>query len=264
MKNKQIAKMMMKFEKNEDKNKYIFYLYDDVTKEGAFDWSTWQYLESETSAKYFAEKLAEIPKDAEIEIYINSNGGSVSEGTAIYNQLKRHPAHKVGYVDGCAYSVASVILQACDKRVMGLGTSMLVHNMWVCVSGNAEMLRSMADDLDNWMMANRKIFLEKSGGKIGENELMQLMDEERLLTPDDCLQYGFIDEIDSSKEIIPEEDENIEAVQIEQLKTMKDFVNTREKLMNSIRQLESQKDMTVNEERSRQVEVSQAFFDRFF
>ena len=77
-------------------NKYQIYVYDDVQEEGKFNWQTWTREESETSAKYFRERLAEIPEDAEIELFFNSNGGSVKEGTAIYNQLKRHKAHKTG------------------------------------------------------------------------------------------------------------------------------------------------------------------------
>ena len=65
------------------------YLYDDVTKYGGFDWYTWSYSESETSANYFKEALEEIQDGSEIELHINSNGGSVSEGTAIYNLLKQ-------------------------------------------------------------------------------------------------------------------------------------------------------------------------------
>lgn len=187
------AKMMMRFEPHMEKNIFKLFIYDTVTKKGTFDWSTWETVDSKTSAQYFADQLSQIPDNAEIELYINSNGGSVLEGVAIYNQLKRHPAQKTGYVDGIAYSVASLILQACDKRIMGLGTSMLVHEMWVEVAGNARMLRSAADDLDNWMKANRKVYMERSG--MSEEELIALMEEERILTPEECLSMGFIDEI---------------------------------------------------------------------
>lgn len=288
MRNK--AKMMMKFEANQQADKYTFYLYDDVTKEGTFDWSTWEYVESKTSAKYFADQLAQIPANAEIEIFINSNGGSVTEGTAIYNQLKRHPAHKTGYVDGCAYSVASLILQACDKRIMGAGTTMLVHNMWVYTAGNAQMLRSMADNLDHWMEANRKIYLEHAGGKIQEAELIQIMDEEKILTPDDALAYGFIDEIDSDSDLAGT-DTGIEPVQLSNIQTMQDYIMVRKKLMQSIKQLDeddeeenpddeedtgddsteenpddddSEDDKEDEPSESRKLEVCQAFFSRFF
>lgn len=196
-------KMMMKVapvQLVEGENHYAMYIYDDVTACGKFDWNNWTYLESETSADYFRQQLAEIPEDAVIDMYINSYGGEVKEGTSIYNQLKRHPAQKVGYVDGMAYSVAFLILQACDKRVMNLGTTCLAHNMLMGVYGNAADLRKAADDLDAMMVSNRQIFLTRSGGKITEEKLIEIMEQEKILTPEECLKFGFIDEI-SDKEM---------------------------------------------------------------
>lgn len=187
----------------QENNKYQIYIYDDVEEDGKFDWNTWQYKESETSAKYFQEKLAEIPEDAEIELFLNSNGGSVKEGTAIYNQLKRHKAHKTGYVDGVAHSIAFVILQACDHRVMGEGTSALLHEMWACVAGNAKQLRTEADQLDDLMVASRQLFMLRAKN-ITEDELKVMMEKETMLTPDKALEYGFIDEIAGRKENVPE------------------------------------------------------------
>ena len=112
-----------------------------------WDWFD-EKVESETSANHFREELAKYPNIAEIEIYINSLGGDVVEGTAIYNQLKRHPAHKTVYVDGFACSIASVIAMAGEEVVMPRNALMMIHNMWMGVSGNAAELRKAADDLD--------------------------------------------------------------------------------------------------------------------
>lgn len=176
-------------------NVHKLYIYDDVTAYGTFDWTTWTFKDSETSAKYFREQLAAIPDADTIELHINSNGGSVKEGVAIYSQLKQAACKKIGYVDGVAYSVAFLILQACDERVMGLGTSALVHNMWMSVDGNSKELRKAADDLDVLMESNRKIFLERSN--LEEQQLIEMMEAETFLTPDQCLEYGLIDKIDS-------------------------------------------------------------------
>ena len=147
-----IPKMMLHVEPHQSlANTYDMYLYDDVTARGKFDWSTWTEIESETSAKYFRNQLSQIPANATINLYINSNGGDVKEGVGIYNQLKRHGATVNGVVDGNAYSVAFLILMACDHRVMNLGTSALVHNMWMLIAGNANELRQAADDLDKLM-----------------------------------------------------------------------------------------------------------------
>ena len=169
------------------------YIYDDIREYGTFNWQTFRYDESKTSAKYFRDQLAAIPDTDTIELHINSNGGSVKEGVAIYNQLKQKKCRKVGYVDGVAYSIAFVILQACDTRVMGIGTTALIHEIWMEVAGNSRELRKAADDLDVLMDANRQIFLQCSN--LTEDQLKEMMAAETFLTPDQCLEYGLIDEI---------------------------------------------------------------------
>lgn len=100
-------------------------------------------------------------------------------------------------MDGVAHSVAFLILQACDERKMCLGTTALVHDMWMYCSGNAAQLRKYADDLDDMMEANRQVFLERAN--ISEEELIELMQNETYLTPDKALEYGLIDEIMNKK-----------------------------------------------------------------
>lgn len=174
-------------------NRVRMYIYDDISEYGEWDWNAWEYKDSETSGKYFAEKLEEIPDGTTIELHINSDGGSVKEGTTIFNLLKQKSSPKIGIVDGVAHSVAFLVLQACDTRKMCHGTTALVHNMWVTCSGNATQLRKYADDLDDMMQSNRQIFLERA--TISEEELIDLMEKETYLTPDKALEYGLIDEI---------------------------------------------------------------------
>lgn len=181
-------------------NVHKIYLYDDIKEFGDFNWETWKRDESETSAKHFQKLLDEIPEDESIELYINSNGGSVKEGTAIYNKLKRHGSQITGYVDGVAHSIAFTILQACDKRVMGEGTSVLLHNMWTMTAGNAEELRNEADKLDSWSKASRSLILQRTD-KLTDEELQEMMRKETLLGPDEALQYGFIDEIEGREPV---------------------------------------------------------------
>lgn len=226
-------------------NIHKLYIYDDVTSYGTFNWNTWSYDESETSAKYFRDQLAAIPEADTIELHINSNGGSVKEGVAIYNQLKQKDCKKIGYVDGVAYSIAFVILQACDHRVMGIGTSALIHEMWIDACGNAKELRKMADDLDVLMEANRKIFLERSN--LEEQQLIEMMEAETFLTPDQCMEYGLIDEIgeyrkkeEESKEI----QENLKK-QVQQLRALvaqqKDFRDSLQELHQSVQKAQPAK-----------------------
>lgn len=188
------SKLKYRFNQLASSNKHQLYIYDDVTAQGNFNWDTWEYDESETSAEYFREKLNEIPDGDEIELYVNSNGGSVKEGVAIYNMLSRKQSKKTCYIDGFAYSVASVICLACDKIIMGLGTSMMIHDMWMTVSGNSRDLRKYADDLDTMMESNRQIYMKRAKN-LTEEELIEMMANETKLTPEQCLEYGFCDEI---------------------------------------------------------------------
>lgn len=185
------------FQQEAGSDVHKLYIYDNVSEYGKWNWETWTYEESPTSAKYFRDQLEAVPNEHTIELHINSNGGSVKEGVAIYNLLKRHGAHKVGYVDGVAYSIAFVILQACDERIMGVGTSALIHNMWIETWGNSEQLRKEADDLDVLMDSNRKIFMERAKG-ITEEELKTKMSEETYLTPEQCVEYGFCDRVETA------------------------------------------------------------------
>ncbi len=214
-------------------NKTLLYIYDDVSEYGEFNWETWKYEESETSAKYFAEQLNTIPNGQEIELHINSNGGSVKEGVAIYNLLKQKQNHKTGIVDGVAHSVAFLILQACETRKMCLGTTALVHNMWMYCAGNATQLRKYADDLDDMMEANRQVFLERAS--ISEDELKEIMEAETYLTPDKALEYGLIDEVYGKAAPAPEKTEEL----LQRLSQMQQALNGQQAFQKEIEELKN-------------------------
>ena len=168
------------------------YIYGDVEGNG-YDWWTDEVIESETSAEHFREALKE--DASQINIYINSWGGSVFEGTAIYNQLKRHKAHKTVYIDGFACSIASVIAMAGDEIIMPRNTLMMIHNMWTWAVGNSAELRKAADDLEIINKAGRASYLEKAGDKLEEAELERMQNEETWLTAEECIKYGLADSL---------------------------------------------------------------------
>lgn len=197
------------------------YVYDDVRAQGKFNWITWEYEDSETSAKYFRDQLDLIPDGEMIELHVNSAGGEVGEGVTIYNLLRQKAgtgSRIIGYVDGMAYSIAMSIVMACDEIHMGLGTSMFLHNPWTVASGNADQLRSVANQLDELSEASVQLYMSKATG-ITEDELREMMKKETMLAPDKCLQYGFCDVVgegtkddDVSDHDIdtPDDDENSE------------------------------------------------------
>ena len=188
-----MRKNMWEIKQAASENTLDLFIYGDVEGD-SYDWWTDEVIRSETSANFFREELAKYPNVTEINIYINSYGGSVFEGTAIYNQLKRHPAHKTVYVDGFACSIASIIAMAGNTVIMPKNALMMIHNMWMGTVGNAAELRKAADDLDVINAAGRQAYLQKAAGNLSEETLIQMMDEETWLTAEQCIQYGLADQ----------------------------------------------------------------------
>jgi ATP-dependent Clp protease, protease subunit len=175
-------------------NSLDLYIYDDVQGD-SINWWTDEVIESQTSAKYIQGQL-EVAKDVKnINVYINSYGGSVKEGLGIYNQLKRHAAQKTVYIDGFACSIASVIAMAGDKVVMGTNTLMMVHHASMGAFGNAEELRRAANDVEVIDSASCSSYLAKAGDKLTQEILTELLDGQTWLNAEQCLQYGLADEI---------------------------------------------------------------------
>ncbi len=164
-------------------------IYGDIT---SFPW-----LENDVSAYNLSKKLEELEGVSQINVYINSYGGEVAEGLAIYNALKRHKAKVVTYCDGFACSIASVIFAAGEERKMGEASLLMIHNAWTIAQGNAEDFRKQADDLDKITSASRAAYM--SVVNITEKKLEKLMNAETWITPQEAVDMGFATEVVSDK-----------------------------------------------------------------
>lgn len=164
-------------------------IYGDIT---SFPWK-----EGDTSAMNLSQRLDEIGEASQINVFINSYGGEVAEGVAIYNALKRHKAKVVTYCDGFAASIASVIFMAGDERVMNESSALMVHNAWTFTEGNADQLRKMADDLDK--ITQLSIAAYKAHSNLTEEEIKALLDAESWVLPEEALDYGFATRIEKTE-----------------------------------------------------------------
>jgi len=99
-----------------------------------------------------------------IDLHVNSEGGEIFDGLAIYEAIAQHPAYVTAMVDGIAASSASFIVQAADERVMGKRSRMMIHDGHGLVIGNAAVMREMADLLDNLSDNIADIYAERAGG----------------------------------------------------------------------------------------------------
>lgn len=183
------------FKAKDNTNEADLYLYLEIASWGG-GWSA-------HSAKSFKAEMDDLGEIDILNIYINSPGGSVFEGNAIYNMLKRK-ATKCQlnvYVDGIAASIASVIAMAGNKIIMPSNTMLMIHNAWTCACGNSNELRKIADDMDKVNIAMKNAYLEKAGNKIDEETLTTLMDNETWLTAQEAYDYGLCDEVLGEKNI---------------------------------------------------------------
>ena len=137
-----------------------------------------------------AELTAAIPADAtEVTIRINSPGGAVSDGLAMYNYLKDHPAKITTVVDGYAASAASIVMLAGDVRVAHKSSIIMIHDPWSMAVGDSNDLRHTADVLDEHAEALVDIYEAATG--IGRDELRAMMDAETWMRGEAALDYGF-------------------------------------------------------------------------
>lgn len=144
------------------------------------------------SAKAFASDLKELKGINDITLRLNSPGGSVFDGMAIFNLLKAHDAQITVYVDGLAASMASVIAMAGDLVVMPENSMMMIHNPWTLAAGDAEELRKNAELLDKIKSAMLSAYANKTG--MDENTIAELMDAETWFTGSEAVENGFADE----------------------------------------------------------------------
>lgn len=114
------------------------------------------------TAKEFITEINALEVDS-MTVRINSAGGSVPDGLAIYNALKRHPAHVTTVNDGMAMSIASLILMAGDTVEMAENSLLMIHAPWTYAGGNAVELRNVADMLDKWSQAMSASYAAKTG-----------------------------------------------------------------------------------------------------
>lgn len=165
-------------------NEADLYIFGNIT--------TWPWDEKDRDAYGIVKELQGLEAD-KLNVHINSYGGDVSEGLAIYNVLKNSQIKITTHCDGFACSAASVIFMAGDERIMNSASLLMIHNAWSRVSGDANEFRKKAEDLDKITQASINAYMSRV--KITEDELKEKMDKESWLTAEEALTDGFATQI---------------------------------------------------------------------
>ena len=162
------------------------YIYDEI---GLFG----------VGAADFARELRDLDA-SELTVHLNSPGGEVFEGFAIYQALRNHKAQVTIQVDSLAASIASVIAMAADKLVMAPRASMMIHDALTVSMGNASEMRQTADLLDKMSDNIAATYADKAGGDA--SFWRDRMRAETWYSAEEALQAGLIDQIEGQEETV--------------------------------------------------------------
>lgn len=162
------------------------YIYGEITN--------LKWFEEDITPTGVKEELDKLKNVSSINVYVNSPGGNVFAGVAIYNELKRVNKPVTAYVDGIAASIASLIVLAADKVVMPFNAMLMIHNAWMIAAGDYKEFRALADKLEK---IQDSVITETYSKKTGmsKEKLSKMMDDETWLNGDEAVKLGFADEV---------------------------------------------------------------------
>lgn len=169
---------------NVSEDSATLYIYGDIT--------SYKWYEEDVCSYDLAKELTAL-EGKNLTVRINSYGGAVAEGLAIYNLLKSYEGEVTTICDGFACSAASVVFMAGAKRIMPRSSLLMIHNAWTWASGDADDLRKAADDLEKITQPSVEIYTSVSN--LDADEIKAMMDAETWIDADEALDFGFATEI---------------------------------------------------------------------
>lgn len=166
--------------RNQTDEKAELYLYGEIVSEWYEAWSSADAYPNQI--KHFLDTL----QGQALHIYINSPGGNVFAGMAIFNQLRRYKGRKCVHIDGVAASIASVIAMAGDEILMPSNSMLMIHRASLCAGGNAADMERYAEilkDIDNNIL---NTYADRLKNPTDIDKIKQLMEEEAYLIADEA------------------------------------------------------------------------------
>lgn len=151
------------------------------------------------TAKAVSAKLREF-RGEDVTVNINSPGGDMFEGLAIYNVLREYPGTVNVKILGMAASAASVIALSGDHIEIGASAFYMIHNAWILVAGNRNDLRAYADYLEPFDNAMADIYAARTGSS--KEDMLAVMDAETWINGTDAIAQGFADALLASDEVL--------------------------------------------------------------
>ena len=171
--------------KNKTDTSADLYFYGDIVSDS---WQSY-WTEEDRCPEDIREFLNDIEDHVDLNIYVNSGGGSVFGGLAIYNMLKRHKGYKTVYVDGIAASIASVIALAGDRVIVPSNAFIMIHKPSGVCFGNSDEMREYAEVLDKTQTNLMNVYKENLCEGVDLSEIEEMVNNETWLNGEEASKY---------------------------------------------------------------------------
>ena len=188
------AKPMFTFANKSDKSEGEIFIYDAIGED---------FWGDTVTPKSVVTALAELKGVKTLYIRLNSPGGSMFDGAAIYAAIRRFDAHKIVTVDGLAASAASMIAMAGDEVWMSPTATMMIHNAQGFTVGDAKVHREQADLLEKLSNDVVAASYERTGQK--PEQIRAWMDSEKWMNAEEAVDLGFADKIEKEEDEAPKD-----------------------------------------------------------
>jgi len=169
--------------KNQTEQKAELYFYGDIVS------SSWKWDEEDTCPEDVKKFLDSVKDAKELDVFINSGGGSVFAGMAIYNMLKRNKAYKTVHVDGLAASIASVIALAGDKIIIPKNAYFMIHKASMGLYGTSNDFLKASSMLNTIEEGIMNVYKDNLKEGVDIDEIKKFMEEETWFTGDQAAEY---------------------------------------------------------------------------
>jgi ATP-dependent Clp protease, protease subunit len=148
------------------------------------------------SAKTVATEVDRFAGKKTLNVYINSEGGDVFEAKAMYNAIGRFDGTVNVHIDGIAASAATLVMLAGDNIIAAQNATLMIHEIWTAVMGNADDFRAMANLLDKENAMLAQMYCSKTGNKCDPEKVKKMMHDETWMNADEAMANGFVNSVD--------------------------------------------------------------------
>lgn len=185
--------------KNQTEDSADLCFFGDINSESLGEWQ--KYYPEDKAPQDVKDFLDQLENVSKINVHINSGGGSVFGGIAIYNMLKRFDAEITVYVEGLAASIASVIAMAGDKIIIPTNAQMMIHKPSSIAWGNADEMRKEADILDGCQKVILNTYMQHAKEGVTEEQINDLINAETWKNGEEWQEYFDIEVSESNQAV---------------------------------------------------------------